>query len=229
MEVIEFLNQTDQQLMLTLNGLNAPWLDQIWYMISYPLTWIPLYCTILVAALHKYRFTRRMLGVILLFAFAVIISNHICSEILKPWVGRLRPSNLDSDICSMIHIVNGYRGGRFSFPSSHACNSFAVMLSVALVFRNRLATSAFVFWAVIHSYSRIYLGVHYPGDILVGTIIGLIVTYLVYLVVNHYFHLHSDERLIGSRYNASQYNYELPMPVAIFTTVVAVIIISLFQ
>lgn len=90
----------------------------------------------------------------------------------RPSVCRLRPSNPENPLSEMVHIVGGYRGGSYGFPSCHAANSFALASFLTLLFANR-KLSLFIFaWAVLNSYSRVYLGVHYPGDLLVGAIIG---------------------------------------------------------
>lgn len=82
------------------------------------------------------------------------------------------PSNPENPLSEMVHIVGGYRGGSYGFPSCHAANSFALASFLTLLFANR-KLSLFIFaWAVLNSYSRVYLGVHYPGDLLVGAIIG---------------------------------------------------------
>lgn len=95
-----------------------------------------------------------------------------CATLIRPEVCRLRPSNPSNPLSEMVHIVGGYRGGSYGFPSCHAANSFALASFLTLLFANR-KLSLFIFaWAVLNSYSRLYLGVHYPGDLLVGAIIG---------------------------------------------------------
>jgi len=223
MEIIQYIDQVDKQLMITLNGLNAPWLDQIWWMISYAPVWIPLYVAILVAAIHRYGKSRKLLWLILTFAVAVLLSNTIVNELLKPTVARFRPSNLESEIHQWIHIVNGYRGGPYGFPSSHACNSFTVFTLVALVFRNKIVTLFFLLWACVHTYSRIYLGVHYPGDILTGITIGVIIASVTYYFFNKYCHLQE-----GVNTGPTQYKYEMAMPIIISLTLIAIVITSIF-
>ena len=99
-------------------------------------------------------------------------SRPSCATLIRPEVCRLRPSNPENPLSEMVHIVGGYRGGSYGFPSCHAANSFALASFLTLLFANR-KLSLFIFaWAVLNSYSRVYLGVHYPGDLLVGAIIG---------------------------------------------------------
>lgn len=100
------------------------------------------------------------------------IDTQVCATLIRPEVCRLRPSNPANPLSEMVHIVGGYRGGSYGFPSCHAANSFALASFLILLFANR-KLSLFIFaWAVLNSYSRVYLGVHYPGDLLVGAIIG---------------------------------------------------------
>lgn len=112
------------------------------------------------------------LAVLVCVALAITIADQVCATLIRPEVCRLRPSNPENPLSEMVHIVGGYRGGSYGFPSCHAANSFALASFLTLLFANR-KLSLFIFaWAVLNSYSRVYLGVHYPGDLLVGAIIG---------------------------------------------------------
>lgn len=100
------------------------------------------------------------------------LADQVCSSLIRPVVARLRPANLENPIVDMVYIVNGYRGGSYGFPSCHAANSFGLALYVVFTFRKRWLSLFIIAWAVLNCYTRIYLGVHYPGDLLVGGIIG---------------------------------------------------------
>ena len=102
-------------------------------------------------------------------------------RILKPWVARLRPTH-NPEIADLIHTVNGYRGGRYGFVSSHAANAATFVTFTALVFRNRFYTILLTLWAFLTAYSRVYLGVHYVGDVLCGALVGVLVGVGVYAV-----------------------------------------------
>ena len=110
--------------------------------------------------------------------------NYHCHQtgatLIRPYVERLRPSNLENPISDMVHIVNGRRGGRYGFPSCHAANTFGLAFFIWFLFRKRWLTVFMMGWALLTCYSRIYLGVHYPGDLIVGTLIGLFAAYIVY-------------------------------------------------
>lgn len=96
----------------------------------------------------------------------------MCSSVIRPVVARLRPANLENPIVDMVYIVNGYRGGSYGFPSCHAANSFGLAMYVIFLCRKRWLSFFIVAWAILNCYTRIYLGVHYPGDLIVGAIIG---------------------------------------------------------
>ncbi len=121
---------------------------------------------------------RRTITVLLAIALVILIADRVSAGIIKPLVERARPSH-NPDLQSTIHIVNGYRGGAFGFVSSHAANCFGIALLLAMIFKNRAFTCTMVVWATLMCYSRIYLGVHYPGDIVCGAILGFAAAWIV--------------------------------------------------
>lgn len=147
--------------------------------ISSKTLWIPLYILLTIMLFYKYS-VRRSIICLLSIALMITLVDQTCSTLIRPLIGRMRPSNPDNPLASIIHIVNSYRGGRFGFPSCHAANCFALATFLSLVFRKGIIISFLFSWATIVSWSRIYLGVHYPGDILVGASIGSGLAYMVY-------------------------------------------------
>ena len=112
----------------------------------------------------------------------LLLTDAVSSHFIRPVVARLRPSNLENPISEMIHIVDNHRGGRYGFPSSHASNSWGLVFFVGLLLRRRVLTTFLACWALLLCYSRLYLGVHYPGDLLAGMLLGAVVASLVYYV-----------------------------------------------
>ncbi len=110
----------------------------------------------------------------------IVYADQICATLIRPLVERMRPSNPNNPISEWVHIVNGKRGGRYGFPSCHAANSFGLAFFVMLLFKNRLLTLFILLWAALNSYSRIYIGVHYPGDLIAGMLVGLSGAVLMY-------------------------------------------------
>ena len=117
-----------------------------------------------------------------MIALAFLIADQTASGLIKHLVERLRPTH-DPSLESMVHIINGYRGGMYGFVSSHASNAFAVSLLLSLVMRHRAVTISLFTWSLLQCYSRIYLGVHYPGDIIGGIIVGLLAGWISWLVM----------------------------------------------
>jgi undecaprenyl-diphosphatase len=181
--MIEWLDKIDRELFLALNGLHIDALDPIFWYISESLTWIPLY-VLIIFVMFKYYGWNGFAFVLCMIA-AVGLSDHIASGIFKPWVGRLRPSH-DPTLKDIVYVLldpngNYYRGGQFSFMSSHASTTFAVATSTYLTLRPRYSWIWVMFiWCTLVAYSRIYLGVHYPGDIIAGGSIGILMGVLFF-------------------------------------------------
>ena len=181
--MIEWLGHADAALMVWLNGFHNSFFDGFMYLTSEKWVWVPVYTAIFVAVVMKYGFSRRMAAVVALFAITITLADSTCAAYLRPIFCRPRPCRPDSPIYELIHVVNGYRRGHYGMPSCHSANSFALAALVALVFRKRRLTAFIYIWAVIHTYSRIYLGVHYPGDIVVGGVVGTLYALGVYYTV----------------------------------------------
>ena len=217
--MIEYLNTIDQQALIAINSWHAPYFDSLMWCITSMLSW----ALILVALLACLRHDRRQaLVVICTIALTILISDQISSGLIKHTVERLRPSH-NPDIASALHLVNGYTGGRFGFTSSHAANSFSVAMVVSLMFRYRRVMAALMLWAVLQCYSRMYLGVHYPSDILGGIIVGLLSGWLVWLLM----------RWIQRRWHISAGHYTtadaVVMLSALGVTIVGLLIAALTQ
>jgi undecaprenyl-diphosphatase len=170
------IEQLDQQLFLFLNSLNSPFCDLVMHAISGRIIWIPLYLSILIFLGIKYK---RKFFVILLFIILAATFSDQASVFLKNIVQRLRPC-YEPTLQGLVHIVNGECGGRYSFVSSHATNSFDVALLSLLFIKKRWFTISIVIWALVIGYSRVYLGVHYPGDVICGSILGAFIGWSFY-------------------------------------------------
>ena len=171
----------DFDIVLWINGHYSAWADEIMWLISQARTWIPLYVLIVVFLAYKYRNWKAVLLILLGFGIAVGLSDFTCSGILKPLVCRLRPTHEPG--IDPLHLVHGYIGGRFGFCSSHAANTMAVMVLFGLLYKRVYATSFLAVWVALNCYSRMYLGAHYPSDIIVGLLVGCLWALLVYWVL----------------------------------------------
>lgn len=169
--MMDQLIEWDKELFLFLNGLHAAWLDPVMLAITQTYVWVPLYLLLLFFVIkdHKNNSWTILLGILI----AILLADQITSSILKPYFERLRPSR-EPDLQDLVHLVDGYKGGLYGFASSHAANTFATATFFWMLFRQKRNWIILLFlWASVMTYSRIYLGVHYPGDILVGMLIGI--------------------------------------------------------
>ena len=141
-------------------------------------TWWLLYVLLLGLIIWRYRSWKAVLLIIAGFAVAVGLSDFICSGVLKPLVCRYRPTH--EPALDPVHLVNGYIGGRYGFCSSHAANTMACATLFCLLFRHKIATALLMLWVALNCYSRMYLGVHYPTDIIAGLAVGALMAVLVY-------------------------------------------------
>lgn len=189
----------DQQLLLLLNGSDSLFWDGLMWIATSTYIWIPL-AIILLYIIFKNNTTKEALIIVGLLILLVILSDQISSGFCKPFFARYRPTQ-DPELMYMIDIVNGYRGGKYGFISSHASNTFAIATFMALVLRNSSSIASLFVWAILCTYSRIYLGVHYPGDILFGIILGISIASALYIL----YQFLQRKYLVQSRYISNQY------------------------
>lgn len=171
----------DQQLFLFLNSLNSPFMDKVMYVITAKLTWVPLYLALLYVFNKK--LGRKFWLFLIIIGLSVLLADR-GSVLIKNTVDRLRPCH-EPSLEGQIHLIGERCGGRYGFVSSHASNAFNVALLSLLVIRRKWYTISIVFWALIVGYSRIYAGVHYPGDVICGSIYGALVGWSMYSLYCH--------------------------------------------
>ncbi len=180
MNVIEQLVAWDKQLLLWGNSFHTPFWDNFVLIFSGKIIWIPAVLAIVYAIVRTQR--RDAVWVALFLALAIVLADQISSGLIKPLVARWRPTH-EPSLAGMVQVVHGYTGGRYGFVSSHAANACAVALFTSLLFRRRLYTWTISLWAVANMYSRVYLGVHYPGDIVGGIVVGLLSAWAAYALM----------------------------------------------
>lgn len=181
----------DTSLTLFFNQMGQPWLDPIVMLLTKPLTWLPLYVLLLLVlilrvksiGLGKWDRFKTIILILIGAALCILVADQVASHLCKPLFQRLRPTH-EPSLDGIVRIVQDYRGGLYSFFSSHAANTCALAVYFSLIIRRRHITVLLILFVAINCWTRLYLGAHYVSDILVGLIFGALVGYLVALLVS---------------------------------------------
>lgn len=185
-EFILWLSDIDARLLLIVNGAHSPFFDSVMWCISGRWIWVPFYAVLAYLLFRRMSWKRASICLVTI-GLIILAADQTCATLIRPETGRLRPANLNNPLSSFVHVVNGYRGGRYGFPSCHAANTFALAVFMSLVIRHKWFTVMMFSWAFIVSYSRMYLGVHYFGDLFCGATIGSLFAVLFYYLQNYLF------------------------------------------
>ncbi|HSY75774.1 MAG TPA: phosphatase PAP2 family protein [Bacteroidia bacterium] len=181
LSIIESLKSIDNSVLLWINSRHSDTLDTVMWNASSKTLWIPLYAIFAWLIIEK--FGKASWLPILLVVLTIIITDQGSDHFIKNMVMRYRPSH-NLALQSQLHFVNGYTGGQYGFVSSHAANTTAFALFMILLFRKKIVTVSLICWVALVCYSRMYLGVHYPSDILGGMILGLVTVLLTFALYN---------------------------------------------
>lgn len=185
-EFILWLSDIDARLLLIVNGTHSPFFDSVMWCISGRWIWVPFYAVLAYLLFRRMSWKRASICLVTI-GLIILAADQTCATLIRPEIGRLRPANLNNPLSSFVHVVNGYRGGRYGFPSCHAANTFALAVFMSLVIRHKWFTVMMFSWAFVVSYSRMYLGVHYFGDLFCGATIGSLFAVLFYYLQNYLF------------------------------------------
>lgn len=220
------LVEYDKDLLLSLNGSDSLYLDRVMRVLTATVTWVPLYISLFYVVLNNNDNFRKVMMILCGAGLCVLLAGTVDDMIVKPMVGRWRPTH-DPEIGLLVDIVDGYRGGRFGFFSAHASNTFSIAVFFCWLVRSRLLSLALILWSFTNCWTRLYLGVHFPGDILVGLLWGGLVGSTVYFL---YYRLSrnmtSRRRFISSQYTSTGFqrsDCDVPVAVLVFTLVFALI------
>ena len=182
--MFEKIKILDESILLFINSHHNTFWDTLMWFASGILSWFPLYAFIIIFLIVKLKKQSWLL--ILLIIPLIVMSDQLSSGLIKPLVHRVRPSH-EPSLDYLLHYVNRYRGGLYSFPSSHACIFFAwvTYLSLTAVKKIKWFPYLLIPVALFVSYSRVYLGVHYPSDIIAGAILGIFLGWFVSKIYDH--------------------------------------------
>ncbi|MDO4995072.1 MAG: phosphatase PAP2 family protein [Bacteroidales bacterium] len=195
--------QFDQQATLFLNGSQNLFLDNLMITVTSTFSW-SLLIVMLIYILFKNNNWKEALFILFTIGMMIFVADRICSGWIKPTIARWRPTR-DPEIMYLIDTVLNYRGGRFGFFSGHACNTSCVAMFLAWLFREKRLTFILFLWSVTTTYTRLYLGVHYLGDVLVGWSVGLTLGCVFYFLYNRVRQRVGTSQLISGQFTSSGY------------------------
>ncbi len=203
---MQTLTDIDRSVLAFFNGSYSLFVDNLAVILTSGLTWIPLYLSLLYVVIKNNETMKQIMLVIGCVILSIVLSDGVADFIVKPMVERLRPSN-DPLIKYTVNVVEGIRGNSYSFFSAHASNTFCIAMFFSLLVRNKVFVVTMVSWSLINCWTRMYLGLHYPSDILVGLIWGGVSGSLAYYIyIKSYLRIYKDFNYISSRYTSTGYN-----------------------
>ena len=203
---MQTLVDIDRGLLAFFNGSDSLFMDNLVVTLTSGLTWIPLYLSLLYVVIKNNETMKQIMLIIGCVCLCIVISDGVVDFLVKPLVGRFRPSH-DPLIKYSIDVVDGMRSTSYGFFSAHASNTCCIAVFFSLLIRNKIFVIAMSAWSLINCWTRMYLGLHYPSDIVVGFIWGSIVGFFVYYVyIKSYLRIHPDFNYISSQYTSTGYN-----------------------
>lgn len=177
------LYAADKTLLMVFNGSHCPFVDRLAVTLTCGYMWIPLYIALLLLVINNHKTVAQISLVISMALLAIVLSEGMADLIVKPLVARLRPIH-DTLMQDSVQVVNNYRAEGYSFFSAHASNTMAVAVFFSLLVKDRLFAYTLITWALVNCWTRLYLGVHYPCDIIVGVVWGSVSGLFAYTIYN---------------------------------------------
>ncbi len=201
--MLECLLNLDRNITLCLNGSSSLYADGLMLAVTSTVTWVPV-GLVLLYVLLKNNDRPRFFMILLMLVLCVLLSDQL-SNLCKIFFERWRPAR-DPLIMYQVDVVNDVRGGRYGFFSAHAANTMSLVVFLSLLFRQWRMTLLLLSWTLLNGFSRIYLGVHYFGDVMVGFAVGAFVGYMLTLLYRRMSRrLNVVSRGISSEYTGGGY------------------------
>ena len=202
------IQDIDLQVLHLLNGSNHLLLDQLVQLLTSGFTWIPLYIMLFIIVIRNNETMGQIVLVVAGALFCVLLADGLADGVIKPLTERVRPVN-DPMVRDTLTVLPGMNLKSFSFCSAHAANTMAIAVFFGLLVRSKLLSWTLILWSLVNCWTRLYLGVHYPSDILCGLLLGVVVGVLVYLLyLKMYRRISPKITYISNQYTSSGYDHD---------------------
>ena len=211
----------DEEILLWVNSHYTDFLDAFMPVMTHRFAWIPMYLALAYAIIRTLGWKKGGLFIAAV-ALTTVLSDQIGASVIRPWVARMRPSNPENPLSEMVRIVGGYRGGAYGMPSCHAANTVGLLTIFLLRFRSRVFGGVLALWVLMQMYSRMYLGVHYPTDLLVGGVLGVACAFCSFII-----YMYANKRFFNDCSNRQKIACEA-VPSATFAATLTVMFIAAF-
>lgn len=221
---LESIIEFDQQLLLWFNGSDSLFLDRMSDMLTWGFTWTPLFLALFFLVVKNNETMPQIVLVTCCAGLCILLADGMADGIVKPLVARPRPA-MDPYLKYLVDVVDGHRGSGFSFFSAHAANTMSLAVFFSMLVRNRLFTTVMVLWSLLNCWTRLYLGLHYPVDIVCGVLWGIVSGLISYMVYHKFYYKISPKiNYISSHYTSSGYSMaDIDMVVVVLAGTLAMV------
>ena len=221
---LESIIEFDQQLLLWFNGSDSLFLDRMSDMLTWGFTWTPLFLALFFLVVKNNETMPQIVLVTCCAGLCILLADGMADGIVKPLVARPRPA-MDPYLKYLVDVVDGHRGSGFSFFSAHAANTMSLAVFFSMLVRNRLFTIVMVLWSLLNCWTRLYLGLHYPVDIVCGLLWGIVSGLISYMVYHKFYYKISPKiNYISSHYTSTGYSMaDIDMVVVVVAGTLAIV------
>ncbi len=224
---MDTLLELDRKVLYFLNGSDSLFMDSVIGTLTNGLTWIPLYLSLIYLVIKNKESVFQILITLGFAAICILVTAGLTDLLIKPWVARLRPC-MDPSVKYLIDTVSGFSSKDFSFWSAHAANTSSITVFVSLLIREKKMTISMILWCLLNCYTRLYLGMHYPTDIICGLLAGIIIGGVVYYLYEKvYYHVTPKINYISSHFTST--GFAISDIDVVFTMMVFILIYSFIK
>lgn len=199
------LSGIDEYILYWFNGSNSLFEDGLVSLLTSGMTWIPLYIALFYLVMKNNDTMGQIMLIVGSIILCIILTGGIDDIFIKPWIGRVRPCN-DPDINAHLNLITGQVESGFSFFSAHAANTMSLAVFLCLLIKDSIFKIVMIGWSLLNGWSRLYLGVHFPSDVLFGFLYGAVIGILIFSFYKRFYsEMSFQTTYISSQYTSSGY------------------------